>query len=328
MPDANITRRPILVLALALLAGASLTGAARAGSLDVKAPAGWAVAGQAKDAVALKPPAGSAFSDAMVFDLPVLLSRKIDALKPMARAVFPPGSKVGEQTGRATTLDGNAALEIWGPATAGETALTQATFFVWKGTRMIPVSVLVKGGDAAAARKMARQIARGVTVTSKVTLFPIPDAPEGLVAPANWRPGPAEDPGMNARVLAPDPDVAGPPGSISYELLPEADDPTLDKVVGGLHKLAQASGAENVRTSGVETKTGGRPTLAFQQSLDDRLVLTGAIIRYPRAILRVTYFDRPDRARERKALFDVLVQRLAENEIKAPHAGPAPGEPQ
>ena len=51
-------------------------------------------------------------------------------------------------------------------------------------------------------------------------------------------------------------------------------------------------------------------------------MVTGAVIRYPEATLRVTYFDRPDRAEKRKPLFDELVERLAESELKGPFGVP------
>ena len=304
-----------------------LMGASAAGSLDVRPPEGWTAAGRAPDAVVLNPPPGSPFRDAAVFNLTLLLSRDIDALKPLARAVFPEGANVGEQSGRAASLDGYAAVEIWGGATLGDTALSQATFFVWRGTRMIPVSVLMNGSDSAAARAIAEKIARGVSITSTATFFPVPGAPPGIVGPANWTPRQTKGATLTAKVVAPDPEEEGPPGSINYELLPRSLEPTLDAVLGGLDALARARGGQRIRTSGVETRAGKRPTLAFQHTVDERFVVTGAVIRYPEATLRVTYFDRPDRAEKRKPLFDELIARLAESELKGPFGVPESAAP-
>ena len=48
----------------------------------------------------------------------------------------------------------------------------------------------------------------------------------------------------------------------------------------------------------------------MQAAIGERFIVTGAVIRYPEATLRVTYFDRPDRAEKRKPLFDELVESL------------------
>ncbi len=319
MADKATVRRLLL---LVLISGAFFMGASAAGSLDIRPPEGWTKAGRAPDAFVLKPPPGSPFRDAAIFNLTLLLSREVDALKPLARAVFPEGAKVGEQSGRKALLDGYAVVEIWGGARLGDDTLSQATFFVWRGTRMIPVSVLMNGSDSAPARAIAEKIARGVSIASTATFFPIPGAPPGIVGPANWTPRQTKGATLTAKVVAPDPEEKGPPGSINYELLPRSLEPTLDAVLGGLDALARARGAERIRTSGVETRAGRRPVLAFQQTIDERFVVTGAVIRYPEATLRVTYFDRPDRAEKRKPLFDELVERLAESELKGPFGVP------
>lgn len=306
------------LVTLVVISVTFLMGASAAGSLHIRSPKGWTVAGHESDAVVLKPPPGSPFRDATIFNPTLLLSRDIDALMPLARAVFPAGARVGEQSGRKVSLDGYAAVEIWGGATLGDDTLSQATLFLWRGTRMIPVSVLMNGSDSAPARAIAEKIARGVSIASTATFFPVPGSPPGIVGPANWTPRQTKGATLTAKVVAPDPEEEGPPGSINYELLPRSLEPTLDAVLGGLEALARARGAERIRTSGVETRAGRRPVLVFQQTIDERFVVTGAVIRYPEATLRVTYFDRPDRAEKRKPLFDALVERLAESDLKGP----------
>lgn len=316
--------------AAAALLGAALAfiapGAALA-DLDVEAPEGWKRIEGGDGDLAFTPPAGSPFRDAAIFDAQLILSRNIEALKPLARAVFPEDADAGELEGRAFLLDGYAAVEIWGGATKGKDHLVQATVFVWKGTRMIPVAVLANGSDAGPAREMAARIARAARVATTETFFPLPGAPAGIVAPASWAPETLDGKGFTARVSAPDDPAGGAPGMIRYEYRSEGFDQALDRLLEGLDEVARSRGAERIRTSGVDTRAGGRSVTAYQQAVDDRVTVTGAVIHYKAGALQVTYFDRPDRATARKAMFDQLVDTLAAAEIGPPGgAGPERGD--
>jgi len=312
----------------AALLGAALVlvgaGTARA-KLEVKPPEGWTrIEGGGGD-LAFAPPGGSPFRDAAIFDAELILSRNIEALEPLARAVFPEGATAGKLQGRVFPLDGYAAAEIWGGATQGKAHLVQATVFVWKGTRMIPVAVLANGDDPGPVRELAARIARGASVSKTETFFPVPDVPAGIVAPANWVPEILDEEGFTARASAPDDPAGGAPGMIRYEYRPGGFDQALDRLLEGLDQVARSRGAERVRTSGVDTRAAGRSVTAYQQAVDDRVVVTGAVIHYPAGALQVTYFDRPDRARDRKAMFDQLIDTLAASDIKPPAHATDPG---
>lgn len=293
--------------------------------LDVKTPEGWTRVDASEGDLAFSPPGGTAFRDAAVFDADLVLSPNVDALKPLALAVFPQEAKAGEMHGRTFTLDGYAATEIWGGATLGKTHLVQATLFVWKGTRMIPVAVLANGDDAAPAREMAARIARSAKVEKTETFFPVPGAPQGVVAPANWTPKTLEGAAFTARVSAPDAPGSGAPGMIRYEFRPGGFDRSLDRLLDGLDRIARSRGAERIRTTGVDTRAAGRSVTVYQQAVDERVLLTGAVIHYPSGALQVTYFDRPDRAKARKAMFDQLIDALAAADLAAPAEPPRPG---
>lgn len=286
--------------------------------LRVKPPEGWTKIESEGGDHAFSPPEGSKFRDAAVFDADLILSPNIDALKPLALAVFPEDAKAGVMEGRTFPMDGYAAAEIWGGATQGKAHLVQATVFVWKGTRMIPVAVLANGEDPAPAREMAARIAGGTTVDRTDTFFPLPGAPAGIIAPANWSPEMLDNTGLTARASAPDDPSEGAPGMIRYEYRPAGFDQVLDQLLDGLDRVARSRGAERIRTSGVDTRAGARSVTAYQQAVDERVMVTGAVIHYPVGALQVTYFDRPDRARKRKAMFDQLIDRLAASDIKPP----------
>ena len=78
MADKATVRRVIL---LVVTSGMFFIGASAGGSLDVRPPEGWTETGPMADAVMLKPPAGSPFRDAAIFNLTLLLSRAVDVPK-------------------------------------------------------------------------------------------------------------------------------------------------------------------------------------------------------------------------------------------------------
>jgi hypothetical protein len=175
--------------------------------------------------------------------------------------------------------------------------------------------VLANGTDPEAVRAMAARVARTAGVERTETFFPLPGAPAGVLAPASWAPETLDPAGATARARAPDDPAAGVPGLIRYEFRAGGSETGLEAFLAGLDEVARSRGAAKVRTSGVETRAGGRPVIAYQQAVDERVLLTGAVIRYPAGALQVTYFDRPDRARTRKAMFDQLVDAMARREI-------------
>jgi len=199
-----------------------------------------------------------------------------------------------------------------------------ATIFLWKGTRMVHVVVLASGSDAEPARKVSEDLARSARLARTATFLPVPGAPAGVIAPASWRPVKPVSASFVARIDAGDePPALPPPGTLRYEILPADFDAPLPQVLKELDGMAETAGLRVTRTDGLETRVSGRPTMVFQQLLDPRALLLGAIIRFPTNVVRVTYLDRRERASERRALIDQLITRVAETGV-AGKAGPPP----
>jgi len=308
-------RAAALALALALLLGAAPAPAAR--SLEVDVPAGWRIKPD-ETQLTLLPPKKSPFRQAMIFDQPFFLPPDVDALKLLAAAAFPEGSKDVRLTGQRKKLDGWTAVEVVGSATLVRDPVALGTYFVWKGTRMMHVVVLASGSDAEPARKMAEDLARSARLSRTATFLPVPGVPRGLIAPASWRPVKPRSRAFVAEIDAGDKPPAPPPsGTLRYEILPAGFDTPLPEVLKELDGMAGASGLKVTRTDGLETRVSGRPVMIFQQLLEPRALLLGAIIRFPANAVRITYLDRRERASERRAMMDQLIERVGETGVDA-----------
>jgi hypothetical protein len=311
-----------LAAALVLLSLALPRAAAALPALEVTPPPGWRIKAD-EPQLTLLPPPKSAFVQAMIFDQPFLIAPDVPALQLLAAAAFPEGKSNEKVTGRRTELDGYAAVEVWGTAVAAKAPCSLAAWFVWKGTRMIHVVVLATGNDPAPARKIGATLARGAKLRETATFLPVPGAPPGVIAPAAWRPSNPDTAHFLARVVADDPPPP-PPGTIRYEILPAGYNQPVEEVLKGIDALARSVGGQVTRTDGLETRVEGRRAIVFQQLLEPpRALFLGAIIFFPDTIVRVTYFDRRERASGRRAMVDQLIARVARAGVKAK---PPPGK--
>jgi len=138
-----------------------------------------------------------------------------------------------------------------------------------------------------------------------------------VIAPASWRPVKPRSAAFAAEIDAGDKPPAPPPsGMLRYEILPAGFDTPLPAVLGSLDGMAGASGLRVTRTDGLETQVSGRPVMIFQQLLEPRALLLGAIIRFPSNTVRITYLDQRERASERRAMMDQLIERVAETGVR------------
>jgi hypothetical protein len=170
-------------------------------------------------------------------------------------------------------------------------------------------------------RNVARDLARSARLVPQATFLPVPGAPEGVIAPAAWRPAKGGSKEFVARIEAGDaPSAPPPPGILRYEILPAGFDTPLPKVLGGLDAGAEALGLRVTRTDGLETEVSGRPAVVFQQLLEPRALLLGAIIRFPANTVRVTYLDNRERGSRRRAMIDALIERVGKTGVKAKSA--------
>ena len=301
---------------LMILALAVPRAAAAPPALEVTPPPGWRIKTD-EPQLTLLPPAKSLFVQAILFDQPFLLSPDVMALEMLAAAAFPEGKSNEKVTGRRTALEGYTAVEVWGTATAANAPYSLGAWFVWKGTRMVHVVVLARGSDPAPARKIGETLARGAKLRETATFFPVPGAPRGVLAPAAWRPSNPDTAHFLARVVANDPPPE-PSGTIRYEVLPAGYNQPIGEVLKGIEALAQSVGGQVTRTDGLETRVEGRRAIVFQQLLQPpRALFLGAIIFFPETVVRVTYFDRRERAAARRAMVDQLITRVARAGIKA-----------